>query len=273
MGIIRGALVTLITILLFGSLFLTGSFLTLSMSLNYQVIQLKVVDTLIEQTNISDQISSELEDMQDYCQNNTHYMKTFENYSIDIPCSIINQDSEETIVNYIVSSVVEKNYYKEYDCNFMDCFVQDGNPFFVFSEHSKDYFNSWFYKSLIISLVLAGLIFVFMEKRNNLFFLLGIVLIILSFLFLGIGKIVSLIIGWEFAQIVGVLFTQSYSVFMIFIISGIVLIGMGILLKFLSFGRFIERLFRRDEKVNKEDVKKEIKEAIKEEKKSKKSKK
>ena len=48
--------------------------------------------------------------------------------------------------------------------------------------------------------------------------------------------------------------------------------GIGVVIKFLSAGRFIGKLFGGDGKVSKKDIKKEVKEAIKEEKKSKKKK-
>ena len=98
-------------------------------------------------------------------------------------------------------------------------------------------------------------------------------MIVVSLPFLGIGKLLSLIIGWEYAQIFGVFLTSSYPVFLIFFVSGIILISVGIVLKFLSAGRTIGNIFGGEkEKVSKKGIKEEIRKELKVEKVSKKKK-
>ena len=279
MGIIRGALVTIFTVLLFVSLFSTASFLTISMSLNYDIIKPEVkniVNSLVlNQTDLPEQIDDSLEIMQVYCQNNTVFSQEIEetdflnNYTFEIPCEVINQGSE-AVINYTIDDLVEKNYYKEYDCEFRDCFAQaEGLPFFLFSKHSKNYWNGWFYTAFFISLGLAALLFFFMANKTNFPFLLGIVLMVVSLPFLGVGKLIGLIVGWEYAQIFSAFFTQSYTTFLIFIILGIISIGVGITLKFLSVGRFFAKLFKKNDKVTKKDLKAAIDEIKKPKKKKK----
>ena len=140
MGFIRTALVTIITILLFISLFSAASFLTISMSLNYDVIKPEVHNIVNEIIlNQTEQIDSELAEMQLYCQNNTVFTRDVEEYIIELPCEIINQGSD-AIITYVVDDLVEKNYYKEYDCDFRDCFSQEENLFFIFSKIPFSYF-------------------------------------------------------------------------------------------------------------------------------------
>jgi hypothetical protein len=276
MGMIRGALVTVFTILLFLSLFSSAIFLTMSMSLNLNVIKPEIegiVDNLIRnQTTIASDIDRDLVDMQVFCQNNTELTRLYLDFPVTIPCETVSQGSE-SIIAYTIGDLVEKNYYKEYDCNFRDCFSEEGNPFFLISKHSKDYWNGWFIWSLIISIVFSVLIFVFMESRNNLPFLLGILFIMVSLPLLGMGKLLGLLIGWESAQIFGAFFTKSYTTFLIFLVLGVIAIGLGLVLKFLSVGRFISKIFKKDKKVSKEELKEGLKEVLKEDSESKKSKK
>ncbi len=271
MGLIRGALVTIFTILLFLSLFATASSLTISMSLNYNVIKPEVhsivSDIILNQTEIPEEIEKGLANMQLYCQNNSVLVQENEDYTFELPCEVVNQGTE-AIILYAIEDIVEETYYKEYDCDFMNCFEEEAPPFFLFSKHAQGYFMGWFYISLLISIALMVLLFFFIESKTSLPLVLGVVLIVLSFIFLGIGKLLSLIIGWEYAQIVLAFFTQSYTIFLIFLILGIVSIGVGIVLKFLSVGSFFARIFKKDEKITKKD----LKEAIEENKKSKKKK-
>lgn len=279
MGILRGGLVTIVTILLFGSLVFTGVSLTIYFSLDYGALKPEmrnvVHDILIKEANLNGTIDNNLRYMKIFCDNHDVYTQEMENYSLEIPCDVVNQGSD-AIINYTIDDLIEKNYYKEYNCSFIDCFSHEETPFFVFSKQSHDYWNSKFYLGLIISIILGALLFFFMDGRNNYPFFLGTLLVVLSFLFLGAGKIVSMIAGGKlggYADAFALFFTQAYLVFLIFIILGVILIFLGIVLKFISFGRFIAKLFKREGKVNKEQIKKEVKEAVIEEKKPKKSKK
>lgn len=274
MGFIRGALVTITSILLFVSLFSTAGLLTISMSLDYNVIKPEIKNIInevgLEQTGFSEHIDEAILTMQLYCQNTnvTTFSYNIEQYNFNIPCEIINQGSE-AVVNYALDDFVEDTYYKEYDCEFTDCFAQESPPLFLLSKHSQDYWYSWFYIALIVSVALAVLLFFFMQSKTNYPFLLGALFIVVSLPFLLAGKLVSTVVGWEYAQILGSFFTQAYTVFLIFIVLGVISLGIGIVLKFLSIGRFFGNLFKKDDKVTKKD----LKEAVEEIKKPKKKKK
>jgi len=266
MGFIRGALVTIITILLFISLFSAAGFLTVSMSLDYNVIKPEVhrivSDIILNQTDMDEQIDEAMAGMQFYCQNNTVFVQNVEGYTLELPCEVINQGSEAVII-YAIDDMVEKNYYKEYDCEFRECFSQEENMFFVFSKHSQNYWNYWFYISLIISIILGVLLFFCMESKTSFPFLLGILLIVVSAPFLGMGKLLGLLIGWEYVEIFSAFFTQAYSVFLIFLVLGVISIGIGIIMKFLSVGRFFAKIFKKDDKLTKKDLKEAIQESKK----------
>ena len=268
MGFIRGALVTITTILLFVSLFSTAAFLTVSMSLDYDVIKPEIKNIIseigLEQTGFSEQVDEIVTTMQLYCQTsgNTVFSYNVEEYSVEIPCTTIDQGSE-AIIDYAIDDLVEENYYKEYDCEFRDCIEEEG-PIVFLSKHSQDYFFSWFYIALAVSVLLGVLLFFFMESKGGYPFLLGALLVVVSLPFLGVGKLISAVVGWEYAQIFSAFFTQSYTTFLIFIILGVISIGIGIILKFLAVGRFFGGLFKKEEKLTKKDIKDGIKEVIQE---------
>ena len=269
MSIIRGALVTIITILLFISLFSTAVFLTISMSLDYEVIKPEIYtivnDIILNQSDITEQIDESLGVMQIYCENNSVFVQENEDYTFEFPCEIVNQGTS-AIITHAIESMIEEHYYKEYDCEFKECFSQEENMFFVFSKHSQDYWTCWFYLGLMISIGLVVLLFFFMESKSSLPFLLGILLIVISLPFLGMGKLLILLLGWEYSQIFAAFFTQTYTLFLIFLILGVVSIGIGIVLKFLAVGRFFGKVLKSEEKVSKKDIRESVKEVIKEEK-------
>ena len=265
---IRGGLVTLLTIVLFITLLCSAGFLTITMSLNFNAVKPKIVSTVDDiirnQTDVAEQIDNDLVDMQIHCQNNTEFVREYTGYVFEIPCETISQGTEE-IVKYTVNDLVERVYYQDYDCKLRDCFSQEENVFFLFSKHSQNYWRGWFWKSLIISILLVVGLFFLMMDRFSLPFLVGIITIIVSLPFLGFGKLLGLVTGWEYAMVLALFFTKAYTTFVIYFVAGIVLIGIGLVLKFLSAGRFIGKALGMEDRAKKAKIKEEVKAEIKEE--------
>lgn len=278
MGLIRGGLLTLVSILLFLSLFATNTFLTMSMSLNHNVVKPELISVvnsiLINQTNVADDINKNIGWMQLYCKNNSVFTKKISDpeFVFEIPCEVV-ENGSEAIINYAVNDIVETNYYKKYDCKFWQC--EYNPPFYLFSEKAYNYWKGWFYWSLFASLVLIALAFILIEIRSSIPFLLGGILIISSLPFVKIEWLFSLLGSWKFLQFFSLFFSESYKVFLISFISGVLLIGIGIVLKFLGIGDLISKLFRikKSTKIDKKELKEEIKKEIKGESKEKKAKK
>ena len=90
------------------------------------------------------------------------------------------------------------------------------------------------------------LCFVFIENKTSLPILVGGLLIIASLPFVKLNWILEKIAVGEFLDILSILFSKSYSVFLIGFVSGIVLILIGFVLKFLNIGfkisKFIEKI-------------------------------
>lgn len=289
MGAIRGVLLVIVSILLF-LLFLAGNtFLTLSLSLDYDNVKPELVSTMgafvedgmsfiIEEAvgekvesieaGLSDEINKNLEIMEEYCQNNSDYVFSYGENTLVIPCSVVSQGSE-AIIEEGITNIVDDFYYAEYNCGFWDCFEKTGSPFFLISEKAKDYWNSKFYLVLIASFVLIVLIFFLVEKKSNLFVVAGSLLIISALPFMKLNSFVGSLLNpflsasgipsdmsSSFLNIFSIFFTKAYNVFLISVISGIVILSIGILLKLFGVGFTISNLFSRFQK---KDVKKDKK--------------
>jgi len=252
MGFIRGGLLIIAGVLLF-LLFLAGnSFLTLSLSLNYENIEpelFSVIETFVEdEADIKEEIENQYPFMEDFCQNNSEFV--FNSKEVGqvfvIPCDVVFQ-GYDSILEYSIESYVEKIYYQEYDCGFWDCLGKADIPFFLISAKAKSYWNNKFYFSLIISVVLVALMFFLVEKKTNLLVIVGGLLAISALPFMKINWALSFF-NKSFLQFFTIFFSKAYSVFLISFIFGIVLLGIGILLKFVGVGLWISNLFNRKNK-------------------------
>ncbi len=277
MGLIRGGLLTFACILLFLSLFSMNTFWTFSMSLKYDNVKTELVsiisDTIRNQTNTAEEMDNALAGMQRTCINQTEIVQMFGEETYTFPCEIVNQGSE-AVITYAVTSLVEEKYYQEYDCKLWQCSYTP--PYHLVSAKAQSYWSNWFYLSILVSLALAVAIFFLVENRNNFPFIVGIILVISSSLLLLVPWLISLLGYWDFLKIFVLFFSKSYLVFLISFVLGIILLGVGLVLKFLGIGKFINNLFGGDKSgevaVDKEQLKQEIKQEIKEESKKKKKK-
>src|SRR3989344_3299524 len=123
MGFFRGGLLFILSILLLFSFFAANSFLTVSTSLKYENVQKELGPAVQE---LSEELNGE---------NSTLFNET------------------------AVKECLQDSYYKEYDCDFWDCFAKEQTPFFLVSQKARDYWKERFYYSLLASLVLLALIF------------------------------------------------------------------------------------------------------------------
>lgn len=263
MGFFRGGLLFFFCILLFISLLAANSFLTLSTSLKYENIQKEIpplVNELSDEKNNFfesmgmedfkfDQATNQTQEaMRRYCQNNTEYAFTFDRYAVSIPCSSL-EAGNEAILNEIIKDIVTQTYYQEYDCGFWSCLVQDEAPFFLVSEQAKDYWKGKFYLFLIISLVLVGLIFFLIENKLNWPVLVGSVLIISAIPLLKIKGILAFFIPESFRALsifLNIFFSKAELVFWIVFILGLILIGIGLGLRF-SNADFVKKFTDKEE--------------------------
>jgi len=288
MGFFRGAGIAVVSALLFISLLLAGIFASVSLSLNYENIQPRVysiADEIINNQIGGDSIVNEITPyLNTFCRTNTEVVHSFEGYNFVFPCTVI-QQGRNSIINYTVNYLTSDFYYKEYNCSFVKCFENSKIPLFLVSDYARQFWRALFIKSLLVSLVLAGLVVLLVERKANAFILTGSLLISVSLIILIIERIgafvakivlspVLLALSKEnitaiLSQIVEMFFSASSRVFLWMFVAGLILIISGVVLRITGIGikisQKIEELKQKassEEKVSKEDVKNIVKEEL-----------
>jgi|TARA_Y100000310_G_C20516648_1_gene731516 hypothetical protein len=262
MGMLRGGFLILGMILLLVAVLAANSFLALSMSLDYDNVQEEmnviVREIVVEQMDVKESIVSRLPFMQLSCETNSEFVYNDDQsgYVFVFPCDVISE-GVDSMITYGVGFIVEEVYYEDYDCGFFDCFAKLESPFFLVSQHAKDYWNGKFYLSLVVALILIALMYFLIEQKANLAIIAGGVFVVASLPFLKVGWFASLFLGeW---QVFEFLFIKASSVFWISFIFGIVLVGVGIGLRIwlASTGRDKRKFSKKEVRdIAKEEVKK-----------------
>lgn len=260
MGLIRKTGVLLISSILLFSIFLTGLFLTLDYSLDYNVIQPELQKTLnnliAEQPNLDSQLQENIENIKQKCENlsQINISEYGENYSIqelpiDLNCDSLNSGTSG-IINSTTEALLNETYYKEYDCKmsatnlFIDCIKKTGSPFFLISKQAQNYWNSKFRLFLFLSLFLAVTLFFLTETKSNSFLIAGILTLIAALPLMKI-ELLSFFFKIDKAilDVFLILFKEAYSVFLtMFFIGSFLIIG-AILFKFFNLGLKISSWF------------------------------
>lgn len=282
MGLIRGALLVFVCVLLFVSFFLMGTFATLNLSLEYDTAKSQV--TPLMKDLVEDKVDSTLvEDYEDilrnYCNVNSEYVfKDQETgHTFVIHCDTIGQ-GPDAIIEEEINSLFDDNYYKEYECDFWKCFKELDTPLFLVSQHAKDHWRSNYYTFLLVSLVLAGLVFLLVNKKLNFPILAGILLgisfipvsildsigkAILNVIFSSAKRAINGLDSIDISSFVVVFFSRADDVFLTGFIIGLILVAIGIFFKLLKVGFKIGNLFKFEfgnKKREKDEIKKKAEE-------------
>lgn len=264
MGIIKGGLLVIVSVLLFLSILLTGIFWTFSLSLQYDNVEEEAVSVgreIIEQSSLDSQIQQISGQVETYCEtgNESDFVINQGGYTIDVSCETAEQGSE-AVINETISDITEGVYYDEYNCKFLNCIQESDIPLVLLSEKSKDYWQEKFYYTLLISVILLIPAFLFIEKKSGLPILAGSLIIIASLPLLGIEKLLSYLPENAVLSILEIFFTQSGSVFTKMIIIGILVLVIGIIFKLFKVGFKIREFFDKIKNSKGKDKKKESKE-------------
>ena len=249
MGIIRGGLLFFAGILFLISLLVGNILLTMILSLSYENVKIEFADVV--KKNVDVNFNQNFLKMQTDCQNRSEYilnLNVYDQSSISVPCSVVSQ-GQDSVINYVVEDILNESYYKKYDCKLFDCPSEKNAPFVYVSEHSKNYWKNWFYYSLLASLILIILIFLLIENKRGIFIDVGGLIIFSSLPLLFLNWIVS---NFNFADI---LFSKAKIVFWMVFIIGLILVSIGIALKFWNF-------WEGDADVTKKEVKEVVKEEV-----------
>jgi uncharacterized membrane protein len=265
MGFLRGALVTVIGVALLISLFILNATLTLTWSLEYETLKPTIKDVAggvaLEQFGLEEYVNDATLLMQEYCRNETEFVFNQEGMTFVIPCETINQGSE-AIISYTTEKLVEEVYYTEYDCEFWDCVKKTDNFLVLISEKAYNYWRGKFLIFFLISIALFLLMFVVANRKSNAFILAGLVTMVSSLPFIKLTWIARFL-PESLREIFLSFFTRSHNVFIIMMIVGLFLLGLGVVFHFLKWGLKISELFRKhaeeQDDLDKEDVKKIVK--------------
>src|SRR3989344_3772275 len=213
MGFFRGSSLFILSILLLLSFFAAGSFLIVSTSLKYENVQ-KELGPVIQELSKG-----------------------------------LNDENRALFNETAVRELLQDSYYKNYDCDFWDCFASEQSPFFLVSQKARDYWKEKFYYSLLISLFLIALIFFLAQNKLNWPILVGSILILSAIPLLKIKGLISLFIPGEISALstfLNIFFSKAMMVFWISFILGLVLIGIGLGLKF-SNADFVKKITEKQE--------------------------
>jgi hypothetical protein len=261
MGFIRGGLLVIVSVLFFISLLVSNSLLVATFSLDYDNIKQDLIPVVEDALSSNSNITSAIENirypiMQAYCRNaadDMQYVFDEANYTFSVPCSVLSNGSD-AVLDYAISNFIHEQYYAEYGCSYWQCFKEGEVPFFLVSQYSHDYWQSKFYLSIAASLALLALMLLLIEKKTNLPFVAGALVIISSLIFAKLEFVANWIAGLmvkspspasmgNFFKFFTLIFIQSYNVFLIMLIIGIALLALGVILKFFAIGFRVEEFF------------------------------
>lgn len=243
MGIIRGGMLVFVSVILFFSFIIASSFIIVSDSLSYDKVHDElapvVSDVLSSQMNLEDVSSEKLILMQAYCVNHTEFVFSEGDETFEIPCSVVSENSSLLIEN-MVSNKIDEVYYADYDCGFLDCLEkQRGMPFFLISEHTRNYFENKFYLLATFCLILSGGVFLLVNNKSNAPIVVGGLLLASSLIFIKLDNFLGLFADKTILNFFGFLFTSSYALSIKGIIIAVILIIIGLIFKFFKIGFWI----------------------------------
>ncbi len=250
MGFIRGALLVLISTLLFIGLLLSNLFLTVNWSLEHQTLYPElqgVAKNTLQEYDLIPEINSNFENLELYCYDHETYTFNSGEYSFKIPCEIIKQGANETI-DYSVGTFINDTYYKDYECKILDCIKTSNQPFVLISEKTKDYFQQKFKITIIISLILFLLFFFISDKKYSALMTSGIIVALSALPLKALKWTSSLFDDSIVFELIGIFFSRANNVFLMMIIIGIVLFLGGLSWGVIKYGLKISGWFKKKSK-------------------------
>ena len=258
MGVIRGIFLVIVSVLLFLSFICVNLFGILSLSITYDNVQnqsVSLVQTAVQNLNLTDKIQQAYPMMQSICKANPNYVFAITNYSINFSCDVIMQGTD-AIINEGTKEVIHQIYYTNYDCDFLNCIHSTQVPVFLLSEKAYNFWTDKFRISLAVSFVLLVLLLFLVKKKENMPLLSGILLSVSSLPFIKLDVILNTFSNKIISQFLEVFFSQAFYFSLRTLIVGLVLIGLGIIFKIFDIGFFISNLIS---KIKKTDNSKAIK--------------
>jgi len=244
MGAIRGVLLVFVAVLLFLSFLSLNLLWTMSASLDYETLQkasMGIVKDFLQEINVTSIMKQNYPLIQLYCRNYSNYVFNYQGYTFDIPCSVALQ-GESAIVEEGVRDIIHGVYYKEYDCNFIDCFKKSPIPLFLISQKAHDFWAGKLYFCLMACFILFILVFLLVEKKTNAFILSGSLLMVSALPFIKLDYLLSLFSDKIIFKFLEIFFSQAFRISIKILIIGAGLLIFGIILDIFKAGFFISNL-------------------------------
>ncbi len=264
MGVIRGGILAVVSVLLLVAFFGSMLFLTMSWSLNYDNVKIELGNTIKEglrdQLELDKYIDDRYDEMLIYCQEYYDYVVDYKGRKVTVPCSIIEQN-KSLVLDNTVDSYVAEIYLQHYDCSFWDCFSQEPIPFFLVSAKAQNYWYSLFNYSLLVIGVLLVLGFLSADKKSNYFILVSALVVLASLPFAKIDWIIGLT-GKTAQGLLSVFFSKGYDVFIRGVIFGVILLVIGFILKLFRVGFKISTIFVKSDVEKVEDKVKKLEDKV-----------
>jgi hypothetical protein len=249
MGFFRKLGLAFVIVLLSISLLLGNVVWIVSSSLEYDNVRdngILILEELVFSQagiNLTEEVDFHLDEMRTYCDDDNGYSFDYGGYKIEIPCENLNKSSAE-IIEDSFEELFSEIYYKDYECDFWDCFGNENSavPLFLISQKAKNYWTGKFYWLLSSSLILLGASFLLFKRKRN-FFIISGVLILLSAIpfanlegFFPAGNVIIL-------SILRLFTISSRRVFSVGLVMGISFILFGILLYISKINIFFRKIF------------------------------
>lgn len=277
MGVIRGGLFVLASVLFLIAVLILGVLMTVSNSLEKQNVKENigkiVAEQLSQKIDVNGAINQARPYLEMYCQNNSYFYLDASQAGLDMgvsyPLSInISCDKalngSDVIIGEVVDEGIEQLYNKDYQCTFLNCLESESDAFYFFSLDFKNYLDAKYYFVFIAVIVLFVLMFLFSRSKSNAFLVAGVMTFLVSLLFMKMTSLFGFVEGYA-KILLDIFFSESYLTFLRLFIVGIFVLGIGIILKFTSLGAKFARWLDNVKTSDKEDKRdEEIRELKKE---------
>jgi len=188
--------------------------------------------------NTSQEIEQLYSNISSYCKVNTNITLPIDNTTLS--CSEILNKNAEAFLNLIAGKFFEKFYYKNYECDFLECVknIRSGEDFAVFfSLKAHDFFDRLLWPLLIITILSGVVLFFLVETWSGRFKLFGFEFLSIGIFFFllpylkdfAIKKIPKEITVLE--NVLNIVLDQLSSILLIFFILGVIFVTSWILTK------------------------------------------
>ncbi|MFH1325526.1 MAG: hypothetical protein ABIH49_02020 [archaeon] len=182
------------------------------------------------------------------------------NFMLSLQDYQLNSEGQSHFSDYVDNPAVLEQIENEInsrECeSFFECLFGFINS--MFSEDAGKFWAKTFYISLIISLAMIVLVFFLSEQKTNFLFLAGVFLIFVSLPALIIKYLLSFVEN-SFFGFLSILFSRAGTVFVIYVLFGLIFIMLGMGMKFLNLSYFfsdkINKIMSRRNKEQKPKIK------------------